>query len=264
MTRITSTRNQSVKEVIKLQKSVVRKSRQVFVVEGKREIEKARVSGYEFRQLFYCSEIAGEESGGFIRSFPAEQKTEVNAHVYSRLAYRGQQYGLLGVAAMKDHSLKTFSPVPDGLYLVLENVEKPGNLGALLRTADAAGLDAVFVCDNQTDIYNPNVIRSSLGCIFTTRVIHASSAECIELFKKKEIQILSAALQESSLYYESDFNKSTAIVMGSEAEGLSEAWRENSDGIIRIPMAGVADSLNVTVSAAILVFEAVRQRRMNK
>lgn len=264
MTLITSTRNPTVKEVLKLQKSSVRKQRQVFVVEGKRELEKARISGYEFLQLFYCSEIAGEGSEYYIKNFPAPEKTEVNAHVYSRLAYRGQQFGILAVGRMKTHSPDTFHPRPNGLYLAVENIEKPGNLGALLRTADAAGLDAVFVCDNQTDIYNPNVIRSSLGCIFTEQVIQASTAECIELFKKEGVQILSAALQDSRLYYESDFRESSVIVLGSEAEGLSEAWRENADGIIRIPMSGVADSLNVSVSAAILVFEAVRQRRMNK
>ena len=146
------------------------------------------------------------------------------------------------------------------LVMVLERVEKPGNLGAVLRSADAAAADAVIVCDPLTDLYNPNLIRSSIGAIFTVPTVACSSKECIDFLKAHHIQILTAQLQDSRLYYDTDMRKPTAIVMGTESTGLTDIWREAADAHIRIPMLGRLDSLNVSVSAAILLFEAVRQR----
>jgi TrmH family RNA methyltransferase len=148
------------------------------------------------------------------------------------------------------------------VYVVLESVEKPGNLGAILRSADAAGIDGVIVCDPLTDLYNPNLIRSSIGAIFTVPVAVCSSEECIAFLKEHKIQILTAQLQDSNLYYEQDMTKGTAIVMGTESTGLTDTWRKAADAHIRIPMLGKLDSLNVSVSAAILMYEAVRQRRV--
>ena len=163
---------------------------------------------------------------------------------------------------MKNHGLQT---LPDDtlspLYVVLESVEKPGNLGAILRSADAAGVDAVIVCDPLTDLYNPNLIRASLGGFFSVPTVVCSSQECISYFKQKGIRILTAQLQDSSLYYDTDMTKPTAIIMGTEATGLTPQWRKAADAHIRIPMLGILDSLNVSVSAAILMFEAVRQRQ---
>jgi TrmH family RNA methyltransferase len=146
------------------------------------------------------------------------------------------------------------------LLMILEKVEKPGNLGAILRSADAAKADAVIVCDPLTDLYNPNLIRSSIGAVFTVPTVACSSEECIRFLQKRNIQILTAQLQDSSLYYDQDMRKGTAIVMGTEATGLTDQWREAATAHIRIPMLGRLDSLNVSVSAAILLFEAVRQR----
>jgi TrmH family RNA methyltransferase len=140
-------------------------------------------------------------------------------------------------------------------------VEKPGNLGAVLRSADAAGADAVIVCDPLTDLYNPNLIRASLGACFSVPLIACSSAECIAFFKQHHIHILTAQLQDSKLYYDTDMQRPTAIVMGTESTGLTDIWRQAADAHIRIPMLGRMDSLNVSVSAAILLFEAVRQRK---
>ena len=145
--------------------------------------------------------------------------------------------------------------------MVLESVEKPGNLGAILRTAEAAGVDAVIVCDPLTDLYNPNLIRSSVGAFFTVPCVACTSEECIAFLKQQGIQILTAQLQDSSYYYETDMARPTAIVMGTEATGLTDQWRQAADEHIKIPMLGIGDSLNVSVSAAILMFEAVRQRQ---
>ena len=145
--------------------------------------------------------------------------------------------------------------------MVLESVEKPGNLGAVLRSADAAHADAVIVCDPLTDLYNPNLIRSSIGAIFSVPCVACSSEECIAFLKSKGIRILTAQLQDSSLYYDTDMRCGTALVMGTESTGLTDIWRQAADAHIRIPMLGRLDSLNVSVSAAILLFEAVRQRR---
>ena len=148
--------------------------------------------------------------------------------------------------------------------MILESVEKPGNLGAILRSADAAGADAVIVCDPLTDLYNPNLIRSSIGAIFSVPCVACSSEECISFLKVNNIRILTAQLQDSKLYYDTEMTKGTAIVMGTESTGLTQQWREAADAHIRIPMLGRLDSLNVSVSAAILLFEAVRQRQITQ
>lgn len=260
METITSTQNQNIKELLKLQKAHTRREKRCFIVEGFREISRSLESGYEFKELYFCPSLENFTYSSFVESFPSEKKYAVSPHVFSRIAYRDNHQGLIATARMMDHSLSTLEPTENPLFLVVEKVEKPGNLGALLRTADAAGVDAVFVCDNQTDIYNPNVVRSSLGCLFSTRVIVSDSAEIIDYLKNNNIKIFSAALQDSEEYTNTNFKESCAIALGSEAEGLSGIWRKNAERIIRIPMRGIADSLNVSVSAAILIFEAVRQR----
>jgi TrmH family RNA methyltransferase len=145
--------------------------------------------------------------------------------------------------------------------VVLESVEKPGNLGAILRSADASGVSAVIVCDPLTDLYNPNLIRSSVGAAFSVPCVACSSKECISFLKQNGIQILTAQLQDSHLYYDIDMRRPTAIIMGTESTGLTDQWRQVADAHIRIPMLGQIDSLNVSVSAAILMYEAVRQRQ---
>ena len=162
---------------------------------------------------------------------------------------------------MKERPLSGLKLRENPLILVLESVEKPGNLGAVLRTADAADADAVIICDPLTDLYNPNLIRASLGAIFTRQVAAATSGEAIKWLKDNNIKIYTAQLQDSSWYYDTDMTCGTAIVMGTESTGLSDVWRMAADAHVKIPMLGSLDSLNVSVSAAILAFEAVRQRQ---
>ncbi|MBR1683300.1 MAG: RNA methyltransferase [Bacteroidaceae bacterium] len=196
----------------------------------------------------------------------------VSPHVYERIAYRGSTEGVVAIVRAKQRTLEDLSiglaalPPTGGagsgaLFVILESVEKPGNLGAVLRSADAAGATAVIVCDPLTDLYNPNLIRASIGACFTVPTVACTSEECIRFLKAHGVQILTAQLQDSSLYYDTDMTRPTAIVMGTESTGLTDIWRQAADAHIRIPMLGRLDSLNVSVSAAILLFEAVRQRQ---
>ena len=186
---------------------------------------------------------------------------EVSPEVYEKMAYRGSTEGVIAEVRTREMRLTDIKPGPSPLIMVLESVEKPGNLGAVLRSADAAGADAVIVCDPLTDLYNPNLIRASLGGIFSVPTVACSSEEAIEWLKSNGIRILTAQLQDSSFYYDTDMKRGTAIVMGTESTGLTDIWRKAADSHILIPMLGRLDSLNVSVSAAILLFEAVRQRR---
>ena len=167
---------------------------------------------------------------------------------------------MIAVAEQKIHRLENIKLSTNPLLLILEAVEKPGNLGAVLRTADAAAVDAVIICDPQTDFYNPNVIRSSVGCVFTNQLAAVSSEEAIAWLKKNQIQIFCTSLQASKPYHLVDYTKPCAIVMGTESTGLSEIWTKNSNTNIIIPMRGKIDSMNVSNATAVVVFEALRQR----
>ncbi len=180
--------------------------------------------------------------------------------MYGKIAYRSGTEGIIAEMKYKDRRLEDIKLSENPLIVVLESVEKPGNLGAVLRSADASGADAVIICDPLTDLYNPNLIRASIGAIFSRQVAAASSEETISWLKSNNIQILTAQLQDSSLYYDTPMTGPTAIVMGTESTGLTDIWRKAADKHIRIPMLGALDSLNVSVSAAILLYEAVRQR----
>lgn len=262
-TIITSTQNTRVKKLILLQqKSAERRKAGLFVVEGRRELLHCLHSGYEIDTLFYCPQllfVAGED-GELRRVIAANPSLEVSAEVYERIAYRGSTEGVVAQMKVKTMALADLQLPDNPLLMVLERVEKPGNLGAVLRSADAAAADAVIVCDPLTDLYNPNLIRSSIGAIFTVPTVACSSVDCIAFLKERGIRILTAQLQDSHLYYDTDMRRGTALVMGTEATGLTEPWRQAADAHILIPMKGQLDSLNVSVSAAILLFEAVRQR----
>lgn len=240
------------------EKSSVRRREGLFVVEGCRELGQCLGSGYEVDSVF-VSEALGE-GGEFLDNLHAPLYS-VSSVVYERIAYRGSTEGVIAIVKAKRHCLEELALSDTPLIVVLESVEKPGNLGAVLRSADAAQADAVIVCDPLTDLYNPNLIRSSIGAAFTVPVVSCTSEECIRFLRERNIQILTAQLQDSVLYYDISMTRGTAIVMGTESTGLTSLWREAATAHIRIPMLGRLDSLNVSVSAAILLFEAVRQRQ---
>ena len=256
---ITSTQNQRIKHLLLLQqKSAQRRADGLFVVEGRREVEHCLSAGFSLRTAFVCEEI--DEAP---LSLPQDvEVVPVSRNVYERIAYRGGTEGIVAVVEARKTELTDLKLSSSPLIVVLESVEKPGNLGAVLRSADAAGADAVIVCDPLTDLYNPNLIRSAVGALFTVPCVACSTEECISFFKEKGIQILTAQLQDSKLYYDTPMTGPTAIVMGTEATGLTDQWRIAADAHIRIPMLGQLDSLNVSVSAAILLYEAVRQRQL--
>ena len=254
---ITSAQNPKIKNLLLLQeKSKARREQGLFVVEGRRELEHCLEAGYKVRTLFVCPELAGDTViPGLIRNL-----IEIPENLYRKVAYRESTEGVIAEVECRDLRLEDLALTENPLVMVLESVEKPGNLGAVLRSADAARADAVIVCDPLTDLYNPNLIRASLGGIFTVPTVAASSEETIAWLKARGIRILTAQLQDSSWYYDIDMTVGTALVMGTESTGLTDVWRRAADAHIRIPMLGRLDSLNVSVSAAILLFEAVRQR----
>jgi TrmH family RNA methyltransferase len=258
---ITSLQNQKVKDLVSLgAKSSERRKAELFVVEGLRECKAAFSAGLSIDTAFWVPGMA-EES--FVNSLKAENYIQISSQVYEKVAYRGTTEGIIATVKYKALNLDDIKLSANPLVIVLESVEKPGNLGAVLRTADAAKVDAVIVCDPLTDLYNPNTIRSSLGGIFTNQVSACSSEEAYKWLNKNKIQIFTAELQASDWYHITDMSGPMAIVMGTEANGLTQYWRERADKRIKIPMRGELDSLNVSVSTAIICFEALRQRGFN-
>lgn len=260
MKKIESLQNQYIKSLIQLQeKSKIRKKTNTFLIEGIREIELALKGGYELETLLFCTDIFLEDNLSKYNN-KANTYIEISKEVYQKLAYRDTTEGIIAVAKSKSLQLNDLILSKNPLILVAEGIEKPGNLGALLRTADAANIDAVIVANPKTDLYNPNVIRSSVGCLFTRQIATAKSEEVIDFLIKEKISFYSATLQDSNLYYKENFKEATALVVGTEATGLTEIWRSKSTKNIIIPMQGEIDSMNVSVAAAILLFEAKRQR----
>ena len=254
---ITSKSNPKIKNVVKLQKSSERREQNRIIIEGRREIERAVACGFVVDTLFICNDILKESV-----NIAANYVEDVTLEVFEKIAYREGSDGLLAVAIPKYADLKSFKPKKNPLIIVLETVEKPGNLGAIMRTADAAGVDAVIIADPRTDLYNPNAIRASIGTIFSVPLFACSSEECINWLRENEIKIYCTYLKASIDYLEADFRQGSAIVMGTEATGISDIWVDAADQNLIIPMNGIADSLNVSVTTAIVVFEAIRQRRV--
>ena len=258
---ITSIQNPLIKEVLQLQeKSRVRKKLGLCIVEGKREIELANKANYQIETLLYYDGIFDNNSLGDF-NLENQQIISVSKEVYQKIAFRDTTEGVIAIIKTKALLLDQISFGNNNpLILVAEAPEKPGNIGALLRTADAANIDAVLIANPKTDMFNPNIIRSSVGCLFTNKIATGSTDEIITFLKKHNINIYCAALTASKLYHKIDYIDSSAIVVGTEATGLSDQWLENSKQNIVIPMQGQIDSLNVSVSAAIVIFEAKRQR----
>ena len=258
---ITSVQNPIVKQLVQLKdKSRERKKSGLFLIEGVREIVLALKGGFALESLLFYPELFTEAQ---VNSLTTKQLNtiEISKEVYEKLAYRDTTEGVLAVARCKTHNIDSLTfDTKNPLILVAEALEKPGNIGAFLRTADAAKVDAVIIANPKSDVYNPNIIRSSVGCIFTNKIALGSTSEIIAFLKEKNIAIFCAALQASKNYTTQDFIQATALVVGTEATGLSEEWLESATQNIIIPMQGEIDSMNVSVAAGILIFEAKRQR----
>jgi TrmH family RNA methyltransferase len=264
MEKITSVQNPKIKNLKKLEKAGERREQNLILIEGLREVVLAHRAGYEIQDLFVCEELLQESKEYSLKEIrhqtPGTRQYQISKSVYDSLAYRETTEGVIATAHPKKHLLESLSLKKNPLVLVIEAVEKPGNLGAMLRTCDAAGIDAVIICEAKTDLYNPNVIRSGIGTIFTNQIAVCKTGEAIAFLKKNNITTYAAELSAKKFHYEQNFKTASAIVVGTEATGLSHEWMNTADEKIKIPMLGEIDSLNVSVSAAVLLFEAVRQR----
>jgi TrmH family RNA methyltransferase len=260
MKEITSVQNPLIKSLVQLQeKAKARKQSGTFLIEGQREIELALKGDYSLETVLFLPELISESALVQLIG-PTVDCIAISKDVYQKLAYRETTEGLLAVAKTKALQLTDLKLPDNPLVLVMEGIEKPGNIGAMLRTCDAARIDAVILANPKTDLYNPNIVRSSVGCLFTNQIATASTEDTIAFLKERKINFYSATLQNSTSYHTQDYTLASALVVGTEATGLSEAWREEATQNIIIPMQGAIDSMNVSVAAAVLIFEAKRQR----
>ncbi len=259
MNIINSVNNQKIKDIVKLKKAGERKLKQIAIIDGAREIELAKKSGNEIIELFYCPELIKKEVKDFF-GLSSEKITETSSPVFQKICYKESPDGYFALIKIKNKKLEQLKLSKKPLLVVLESVEKPGNLGAILRSSYAVGADAIIINDNQTDIYNPNVIRASEGFVFVLPVVITTIEETTKWLKDKKITSLAAATTGKNIYSKEKMSGPLAIVLGSEAYGLSDKWLKRADKLIKIPMAKGIDSLNVSVSAAILMYEALRQR----
>lgn len=261
---ITSLKNSKVGEAVKLMERRRREETGLFLIEGVRELALALNSGIKLVRLYCCEELfKGDEEREIIRT-ALKQGAEliaVTSNVFKKMAYREGSFGLLAEAEQFNRKLKDISLSTPPLLVVVESAEKPGNLGAILRSADAVGADGVIVCGKGADIYNPNVVRASVGALFTIPVVESTAEEAIRWLKDKDIMIVAATPNADKSFFDADLSGACAIVMGSEHEGLSRALLKAADIRAMIPMKGKTDSLNLSAATAVILYEAVRQRR---
>ncbi|MBQ4336835.1 MAG: RNA methyltransferase [Lentisphaeria bacterium] len=260
---ITSAANPAVKHVVKLRDRRDREREQLTVLEGYRELTRGREYGLEITEVFFAPEMfLGENEMPLLATFASEgaRVVQVAPHLLEKMAYRERPEGLIAIARMRRHTLADIPLYPDGFYLVAEAVEKPGNLGSMLRSADAAGVDGMIICNKSTDIYNPNVIRASTGALFSVPLAEATSQEAFDWLKAHKIPMLAATPHAEGIYTDVDMTGPVAIVVGTEQYGLTDLWMNHADLPVRIPMLGKIDSLNVATATTILLYEAARQR----
>ena len=261
---ITSLQNPRIKALVRMRKRRERDQTKRFLIEGYRELRRAVDRQVTIETLFVCEELfLGTNEPRLIAEAAANgaEVVEVSAEPFSKISYRDRPEGLLAIAEQFDTDLESIATKADPLVLVVESIEKPGNLGTMLRTADAAGVDAVIVADPTTDPFNPNVVRASLGCLFTVPLAVSSTERALEWLNASQIRTVATTPDTSTLHWEADLVGSVAIIVGSEQYGLSREWLDGADARVRIPMGGEADSLNAAMAAGVVLFEAVRQRR---
>ena len=260
---LTSLQNPKVKRAFALRDRRERDREGVTILEGYRELTRAHAAGIPIRETFFCREMfVGENNNALLDTLRDAGSAiyECSANVLRKIAYRERPEGLIAIAEMKRKGLDEIPAKPDGLYLVAETIEKPGNLGSILRSADAVGATAVIVCNKQTDIFNPNVIRASTGAIFSMPLAETTSEEALAWLRNLGIKTLAATPHTHLYHTDVDMKQGVAIVVGAEQYGLSDYWMNSADLQVLIPMLGKMDSLNVATAATILLYEAARQR----
>lgn len=262
MDRITSLQNSLVKMAVRLRERRERDESDLFLIEGYREMKRAVDAGREIQTLFYCPELFLKENETKLIDESRAKPVLCSKEVFAKISYRDRPDGLLGIARqihLKLVDLKAkLSSNP--FLLIAESIEKPGNLGTILRSCDAAGVDAVIVCDPTTDIHNPNVVRSSVGTLFTLPVLEVGGEETLAFLRQHRIRIAAATPHAKESFMTANLTGPIAIAMGTEQYGLSESWMKRADCQVRIPMRGIADSLNVASATTLLLYEVLRQR----
>jgi TrmH family RNA methyltransferase len=263
ITQIVSVKNQLIKEIVVLRsKSRERNKKKLIVIEGQKEVSLALISKIEIDKILYCPDIIdfGDIDNLFQDKIGSIPVFELSKEVFSKISYRESTEGIIVVAKSPQKKLSDLKVNSNSVFIILESVEKPGNLGAIARIADGAGVSGIIICDPLTDIFNPNAIRASLGCVFTTDVVVSDFEKTKEWLTQNQIKSFAAELNASNFYQDTDFSGRIALVFGTEATGLTEKWIKGADARIKIPMLGEIDSLNVSTSVAVLVYDAMRQR----
>jgi len=260
LNKITSLTNARVKDIIQLRNRKQRAETGLTIVEGHREIARALEAGVPFKELYLCRDYIDDEQAGELIASVKASIYETTKSVYSKISYGDREEGLLAVCGPQPASFNDIVSKAQLFIVIVEGVEKPGNLGAILRTCDGAGVDGMIICDEQTDIYNPNVIRASLGTVFSVKVAVSTNEETFKFLKSKNVKVCATFPQARAVYTEEKLTGAIAVVAGSEQSGLTDFWTRHADLKVRIPMKGYADSLNVSASTAILLYEIIRQR----
>lgn len=268
---ITSLQNPKVKQAVKLTDRKQRNETGLFLIEGYRELRRAADSGVSVQSLFICPKLfLGSNEEALIDQIQRSGASIIlcSETVFHKLSYRDRPDGLVAIAVQMKHALRDLvarlATKKDPFLIIAEAIEKPGNLGTILRSADAAGVDGVIVCDRCTDIYNPNVVRASVGTLFTLPVVEATSAETLAWLQEKKIKVIAATPSAKEAFTDAELKGALAIAVGTEQLGLTEVWMNSADIQVRIPMHGIADSLNVATATTLLLYEVVRQRKQNR
>jgi RNA methyltransferase, TrmH family len=260
MKKIVSSENAEIKNIIKLKKPRERKKQGLIVIEGRHEISMAVSAGTKIKMLYVSSDFSSDINF----KIDISCCTEVSKEVFKKMSSRENPDGYFALAYVKERGLEKIRLSVSPLIVILDGVEKPGNIGAIIRTCDAVKADAILICGSQNDIYNQNTIRASLGTVFTKQVVLCSSEKAIDWLKKNNIKMFATSLDAKESYTEKDFRKSTALVIGAEHEGISKHWINAGADLIKIPMLGKIDSLNASVSAGVAMYEILRQRTIDK
>lgn len=263
---ITSLQNPKIKDAKSLKDRRDRDEKGLFLVEGYRELSYALTSRFDFETLFYAPEFyLGENEEALLEGFRKKGARLIRAAkgVFEKLSYRDRPDGLLGIAKKKDLDFKNIKLSMNPFLVIAESIEKPGNLGSILRSSDAAGADCVIIANKVTDIYNPNVIRSSVGAFFTMPVFEVEAKPLLAFLKENKILLASAMPEGNLSFTESNFKSPLALAVGAEQFGLSPLFENNADLKVRIPMGGKIDSLNVASAATLLLYEVYRQRTLH-
>ncbi len=263
--QISSLTNPRVKRVVKLRQRSHRDSLGLMLIEGFREIQSADRNAYAFTELFYCEALfLGSNEHALLERCATQgaELIECSREVFTKMSYRDRPDGLIGVGAQLTQSLSDLPTDVPHFVVIAEAIEKPGNLGTILRSADAVGATAVLVCDRCTDISNPNVVRASVGALFSVPVVETDTTAALSWLRANNIKIVATSPDAEPFYTQTDLSGHVAVVIGTEQYGLTDTWLQESDISVRIPMLGQADSLNVASATTILLYEVVRQRQV--